>query len=72
MNLITPMEIHTTPEEYEERQRVRRLWKKKIADGEARPGDDAIQAASVQKSNQAYCFSINLGRDGRRSKKPDL
>ena len=46
-----PWKYTPTPEEYEERQRVRRLWKKKIADGEARPGDDAIQAARVFKKS---------------------
>lgn len=46
-----PWKYTPSPEEYEERQRVRRLWKKKIADGEARPGDDAIQAARVFKKS---------------------
>ena len=51
MNLITPMEIHAYSRRIRRRQRVRRLWKKKIADGEARPGDDAIQAARVFKKS---------------------
>ena len=45
----TPLKFTPTLEEYAERQRVRRVWKKKIADGEAKPGDDAIHAARVFK-----------------------
>ena len=54
-----PWKYTPTPEEYEERQRVRRLWKKKIADGEARPGDDAIQAARVFKNPQPSLLFFN-------------
>lgn len=40
-----------SPEEYEERQNVRRYWKKKISDGEAPPGHDAIMAAKIFKKS---------------------
>jgi superfamily II DNA or RNA helicase len=46
-----PLPFTPTQEEYAERQRVRRLWKKKIADGQAKPGDDAIHAARVFKKS---------------------